>query len=466
MIKFWTIASGSYKIDPEALHSFLIERGYYTFKPNNVKTVILVKVDGKKVKQVHPKDIREHCWRFIEAEYQFSSDEERRQIKSEFFKSYSYFSSNNLVLIPRIEINEIKDAPDKSYLFFNNYILEITAYGIVKKSYDQIEGHVFETDINDIDFKFEIPEKYELSGEFYEFLKDICKNPNKQAENQNLDSMITIIGYLSHRYKDPTNAKAIILMDTYKDQNANGGTGKGVFRQGLERIRKTVHQDGKFSSFSDRFLLSNVEYGTRILVFDDVPKNFDFEKIFPLITEKAVVERKYENKFTIPFEESPKVLITTNYTIEGAGLSHKRRKVEFIFSDTYNDKYDPEIKFGHLMYSGWDKNEWEKFFLFIAYCLQMYLLEGLIQPKFNIGERKLKMEASSEFIQYVNSNIEPGAKYNKKVVYDYFYTKFPSHFKIEMTTFRNWLKLFADAYGFGFYESHSGNDNFFEITTE
>jgi hypothetical protein len=44
-------------------------------------------------------------------------------------------------------------------------------------------------------------------------------------------------------------------------------------------------------------VFSNLAYGTRLMIIDDVPKNFDFEKIFPLITEKAVVERKYENKF-------------------------------------------------------------------------------------------------------------------------------------------------------------------------
>jgi hypothetical protein len=310
----------------------------------------------------------------------------------------------------------------------------------------------------------EIPGFIDPSGEFYEFIKDICENQNESTECQNLNSIITIIGYLLHRYKDPAHAKAIIFMDSYKDGNANGGTGKGIVTKAFEQIRKTAYQDGKFSSFNDRFLLSNVEYGTRVLVFDDVPKNFDFEKIFPLITEKAVIERKYENKFTIPFEESPKVLITTNYTVEGAGESHKRRKVEFIFSDKYNADYTPEDRFSHLLFLEWDKNEWERFYLFMTHCLHVYLFMGLELPKFNVGERQLKMEASTEFMQYVNNYIEPGVKYNKKEVYDDFYTKFPGHYKIEMTTFRNWLKLFVDAYGFGFFESHSGNDNYFELT--
>jgi len=466
MKKFWTTASGSYKIDPEALHAFLNERGYYTFKPDSVNSTILVKVENRHVRQVSPKEIREYCWRYIESEYQFQEDEERKQIKTEFHRNRSYFSKDNIDLLPEIEINEIKDSEEKSYLFFSNCILEITEGSYIIKSYDEIEGHVFEGDIIHFDFNVEMKQSYEPEGEFYEFIKDICKNPDTDIQTANICSMRTIIGYLLHRYKDPGNAKAIIFMDTYKDGNPNGGTGKGLLTTALKYIRKPVFQDGKIYSTSDKFNLSEVTYGTRILVFDDVPKNFDFEKIFPLITERAVVERKYVNKFTIPFELSPKVLITTNYTIEGKGASYNRRKFEFIFSDTFNEDYTPEDKFGHLLFNEWDIEEWERFYAFMAYCIESYLWLELIEPEFNFSERKLKIEATSEFIKYSNEYLTVGIKYNKKVVYEDFYTKNPNHHRLALTTFRNWIKLFAEAYGFGFFESHSGENLFFELTTD
>lgn len=466
MRKFWTNASGSYKIDPETLQEFLNERGFYTFLPVNVKSKILVKVENKKVRQVTTKEIREYCWHYINSDYQFYSDEERKQVKTEFHRNKSYFSQDNLDLLSKIDIDEIKDTKEKSYVFFNNCILEITAESITKKSYNEVEGHVFETDIIDFDFNAEITDDYKPSGEFYEFIQDICKHQNKQTQNQNLDSMITIIGYLLHRQKDPANAKAIIFMDTYIDDNPNGGTGKGLSTKAFDKVRKSVFQDGKFFQSGNRFSFSDITHATRILIFDDVPRNFDFEKIFPLITEKAVVERKYENKFTIPFEESPKILITTNYTVEGQGTSHSRRKIEFIFSETYHDDYTPEDRFGHLLFEGWDYKEWEKFYYFIAYCLQMYLLTGIIVPKFNVGERKLKIAATPEFIKYVHENVGFGTKYNKKEVYDDFYSKNPDHHKIELPTFRNWLELFAQAYGFGFFETHSDNNLFFEFTVK
>jgi hypothetical protein len=468
--RFWSNVSGSYKIDPESLQRFLSKRGFLTHKPQCVKTTILVKIEDKRVREVSPKEIRRFAWDYIESEFEFSDPEERKQVKAEFQRNKSLFSKDNLDLLPALNIQECKDTKEKSYLFFNDCFLEITASNITVNDYNELEGFVFETDISKINFRPSLRqgqttiENIEPEGEFYEFVKDLTKNENKTVNEKSMESLITIIGYLVHRHKDPANAKAIIFMDTYKDGNANGGTGKSLLTKGIGRVRESAFQDGKYFTSSDRFVFSHVSYGTRILIIDDVPKNFEFEKIFPLITEKAVIERKYENKFIIPFEESPKVVITTNYTVEGTGTSHKRRKVEFILSETFNAEYSPEDKFGHLLFIEWDAEEWRKFYYFIIYCIQEFLKKGIVEPMFNVAIRKLKMEATQEFIDYMGSNGPYGEKANKKTVYDDFYSKNPGHHTIEMTTFRNWSKYFADAYGFTFTESHSGNENFFEFS--
>ena len=469
--KFWTNSSGSFRLSAERLHDFLKKRGYGTYRPKNVKTVILVKVENKIIKQVSSKDIRAICWKYIN-EYSFSDPDERRQIKDEFQRNRSFFSKDNLDLLPLIEIEEIRDTKDKCYLFFNDCVFEITKEKIMVKDYSEMEGFVFETDVNRVNMRTVLQEyQKEISnipvkGDFSEFVKDLCRNDNNMVSANSLESLTTIIGYLVHRYKGPTNAKAIVFMDTYKDGNPNGGTGKGLLCKGLGAVRISAYQDGKFFKSSDKFVFSNVEYGTRLMVIDDVPKDFNFERIFPIITEKILVERKYENKFEIPFEESPKVIITTNYTVEGSGNSHNRRKIEFVLSDYYRPDYDPEDKFGRLLYSSeWDEAEWCNFYLFISHCVREFLKKGIIEPKFNVAERKLKMEATKEFIDFVNTCVNPAEKTNKANLYELFYTKYPSHHKIEMTTFRSWLKYFADAYDFRFIESHSGNDNFFEYAS-
>jgi hypothetical protein len=123
------------------------------------------------------------------------------------------------------------------------------------------------------------------------------------------------------------------------------------------------------------------------------------------------------------------------------------------------------MKYGHLLFIEWDKKEWENFYLLMASCIWLYLQVGkIIEPKINIHERALKMQAHPKFIEHMNSFIFPGIKYNKQDVYDGYYDQNPGVAKIEMTTFRKWLKLFGEAYSYKFNESHSGNDNFFEYS--
>lgn len=471
MNKFWNSSSGTYKIDPESLHLFLGERGFRTYTPAGVKTTLLVKIDNNKVREVSTDEIWKLCWNYIDDEYDFTDPDERRQVKDVFQRSRSLFHKQNLALLKVINLKECKDTKDKSYMFFKDCVLEIKANTVLIKDYGEIEGLVFETDICDFDLKSHLqPGINSLNeiipgGEFLEFIEDLSNNENRTVASKSFRSLVTIIGYLIHRYKDPANAKAIILMDTYSDGNSNGGTGKGVLTQGLGKVRESAFQDGKYFSSSDKFAFSHINYATRLLILDDVPRNFDFEKIFPLITEKAVVERKYENKVVIPFEESPKVVLTTNFTVEGRSSSHRRRKVEFILSETFHDDYGPDDKFGHLFYSGWDYKEWLNFYLFIVFCVQDFLANGIVEPSFNVAFRKLKMETTSQFIEFAEG-IELGVKFNKKEMYEKFYSKYPNHHIIELTTFRNWLKYVADAFGFTFTESHSGNDNFFEFSLE
>lgn len=464
MNKFWSHSEGPLRIDPERLLSFLKDNGIYKYVPPKVKDYILVKVEKNIVHTVSPDQIREYCWKYVK-NMDGLEDDERRQVLDQLFRNTSLFNRRNMSLLQEIDLNEVRDTDDKSYLFFNSIVLEITAEEVRQIKYEEIEGHVFMSDVIDADFNYEFNGNEKPEGEFYEFLKDICKHQSEEIAKQNLDSLLTIIGYLIHRYKDPANAKAMIFMDTYKDDEPNGGTGKGLMNKAFTYVRpSSEHIDGKLFKNSDKFALSDIKYGTRIVTIDDVPGDFNFEKIFPMITEKAVVERKYENKFSIPFEDSPKLAITTNYTVEGKGYSNERRKVEFIFSETYNAEYTPEVKFGHLLYIDWSEEEWEKFFKTIIYALQAYLLMGLIKPKFNVAERKLKQTASTEFIDLMTEKCFDMGKTDKRELYESFYTKFPKHPKIELNTFTRWIKLFADAYDFKVFESHSGEKNFIELT--
>jgi hypothetical protein len=465
MTKFWINTQGSFRFDPEALHNFLKESGFGLLKTGNLEDAIFIKIEGRFIKTVTNREIRGFCWRYIDETYVFQNPEEKTEVKNAFYRERTLFSPDNLLLMPAIEIKEIVDTADTSYMFFKNCVLKITSRGIEKIMYDEITGHVFEKDIIDRELTCEYCDS--ATGKFNLFLQDICENDNREIEENNFESLITILGYILHRYKDPSNAKAIVFMDPYRGDGANGGTGKSLLTKAFDQVRPCVYEDGKFFHTKDRFALSQVEYSTRVLVIDDIPQNFDFTKLFPLITEKAVIERKYQNKYTILFERSPKIVITTNYVLDGLDESTRRRKIDYIFSCHYNREVTPESEYEGLFFIDWTDEDWENFFLLMAHCIWKYLEKGkIIMPKFNVAERALKMQTPPTFTEYMNADIKPNVKYNKKTAYDAFYTKNPTVGRVELTTFRKWLKLYADAYGYKMNETHSGNDNFFEYSQE
>ena len=52
------------------------------------------------------------------------------------------------------------------------------------------------------------------------------------------------------------------------------------------------------------------------------------DKLFAAVVNDFPVERKNRDRVTIPFEESPKFLISTNYVVAGKGGSHRARVFE------------------------------------------------------------------------------------------------------------------------------------------
>ena len=86
-------------------------------------------------------------------------------------------------------------------------------------------------------------------------------------------------------------------------------------------MKKVDSIDGKDFSFEKNFKFQTVSTDCQVLVFDDVKKNFEFERLFSIITEGIEIEYKNQGTIKIPVEKSPKIVITTNYTIKGEGGS-------------------------------------------------------------------------------------------------------------------------------------------------
>ena len=224
------------------------------------------------------------------------------------------------------------------------------------------------------------------------------------AENkERTKSLETTLGYLLHTFKDKTDQKAIIFNDQEIDDNANGGSGKSLMLTAINCIRRVVKIDGKAFNTKSDFVYQRVNLDSQVLAFDDVKKNFDFEQLFSLISEGITVNRKNKDEIFIPFERSPKIIITTNYVIAGAGSSHDRRRHELEFFQYFNAKKSPLELYGRLLFDSWSVDDWIKFDNYMIYNLQMFLKFGLTKCiSINSDSKRFIQATSKDFFDFVN----------------------------------------------------------------
>lgn len=131
------------------------------------------------------------------------------------------------------------------------------------------------------------------------------------------------------------------------------------------------------------------------------------------------MEAKYKNRFTIPFEQSPKIILATNSVVQGFGNSYRRRQFTLPFNDHYLKNPVPEKEFGRKLFSGWDTQEWARYDHFMIRCLQLYLKEGLIPFPTNYHlVRGLTDSTSSDFYDWAEANLETELEYKANVLFD------------------------------------------------
>lgn len=230
-------------------------------------------------------------------------------------------------------------------------------------------------------------------------------------------SKMTAIGYLLHHYHNPGVTKAVIAMDNSITEVglSQGRSGKSLIGKAIEQMQQTAFFSGKTIDIADdRFVWDTVEPGTRTLFIDDVNPNFDFELLFPLITDSVTVNRKGRDRFTLSGHDKPKFYITTNHVVGRENGSTRDRQFKIAFSDYFDASYKPEMEFGGQFFSdSWDERQWTLFYNLMAECLQLYFEaqrerwgvggSGLIEaPSRNLELRQMRQEMTETFFNWMN----------------------------------------------------------------
>ena len=433
---------GVIKIVHIQFKQFLEDNGFYKYCPEGGKNYIFVKVTNNLIDHTSEKEIKD----FVLAHLLELDD---IGVYNYFADNTRFFKEEFLSMLSTIEIYFIADSKDASYLYYKNCAVKISKDGISTLDYLDLGGYVWKDHVIDRNFNI-----CGVTGrcDFKKFVSNI-----NGGDEQRVKSMESTIGFLLHGYKNLSFCPAVILNDEVISDNPEGGTGKGLLMSALSKMKKLVVIDGKSFAFERSFAYQLVSADTQILCFDDVRKHFDFERLFSVVTEGLTLEKKNKDAIKIPFSRSPKIAITTNYAIKGAGNSFARRKWELELHQYYNKNFTPLDEFGKLMFGDWNDDDWCEFDNYMIGCLMNYLRTGLVKSKFvNLKIRQLSAETCHEFIEWcglVDSNernvmLQVGVRLYKNELYSNFIDEYPDYgprgrMTISRTKFYKWLIAYA-----------------------
>lgn len=454
-IIFWNIKTDkngkeTINVDPYLYSCFLTQNGFNKYYPETSESPTFVRVISNKVHLSSVAQIKDFVLNHL--------------LKNELINVWNYcskspylFNESHLNMIDSISLNMLMDDKDTSFIPFLNGVIKVTKKNVELLQYVDVNGYVWDNQI--------IQRNFKLSGNFKNDFQDFVSKVSN-SDNVRIESLETTLGYLIHTYKDKTDQKAIIFNDQEIDDNPNGGSGKSLMLTALNNFRRLVKIDGKaFDPKKSDFVYQRVNLDTQILSFDDVKKNFQFENLFSLITEGITVNRKNKDEIFIPFERSPKIVITTNYVINGAGASHERRRHEIEFYQYFNERRSPLSEYGRLLFDSWNREDWCAFDNYMVNNIKMFLNKGLTKSiSINAESKRFIQSTTKDFFDWVEEgNLSNGIRiYNNDIL-----IKFTSEYKnykdLNTKQFLKWVKEYAIFKGLELKKDRDTSGRYFEL---
>ena len=310
-------------------------------------------------------------------------------------------------------------------------------------------------------------------SEYNDYLKENKFIINKETltEDQIYEQELHFInkvfcfGYMLHRYKDPTKAWCLYIMDNevVDDNESHGRTGKSLFSSLALRLFMNSKYIGarKKGLLEGDFLYDGITEQTDYVLFDDADKRFQFKELFTDITGDLNVNPKNQNSYLIPYHLSPKFCISTNYAPFGLDSSSTSRLLYMSFGNWYHGKIEdfeersPMHDFDKRFFTDWDDEQWNLFLNFAMQCLQFYLStnEKIGAPEGNIRKRNLQTEIGVTFLDWADEffkdeNINQAVC--RREMLDNLKNSHSSMRQISPTSFKHKLKQYCELRGYIF----------------
>jgi hypothetical protein len=459
-MQFWTEwfsnKKTNYNLSNTRLYHFLANMGFGRYEDENLKEGFLfVRKEGSIVKVLRPYEIENYVHAFLE----------ERQMHPDL-RDYVYtspkLSERSLSKLPGLKVDFSAADKNTQYLFFTKKVVKITGSEIIEYKQGEVEKYVWEDKIIDFNFKKQDPQfiiSTDTEGNkdiqilkkdnpYFNFLINASRvhwrkeleeafenRPEKEAEayfkaNQfniagpnlsedeiyeqklHIINKIYCIGYLLHSYKDESKPWCVFAMDNKISETgeSHGGSGKSIGLGSLNHIRKRrFYIKGRDANVTKNdFIYHGVSEDTDFILIDDANQYLDFAFFYSEITGSLKVNPKNAQPYEIPFEKSPKFLITSNFTLRDDGPSTSRRLLFTSFSDYYHENNNDEYKESRNiasdfenrnLFTGFTEAEWNDYYNFCAQCIQFFLShpKKISPPMDNVTKRSLRAEMGDAF---------------------------------------------------------------------
>lgn len=375
--------------------------------------------------------------------------------------SSKFINLEKLQYLPALDEKFNQDTKEFSYFYFEDAFIRVDNNGNMQSfNYSNLDGLIWKNQIVQRPAP-DITKKDGPAGDFRMFLMKVTtaeKTPERFA------SLVSAIGYMLDRYKNSAVTKAVIFCDegeiaSLDPDSSQGGTGKSLICKAISQMRNTAYYNGKTFNFNSNFAWQKINDDTEIIWIDDTTKWFKFENLFPMITGDFEIEKKNQNAYTIPFNRAPKFVIPTNYTIPSQDVSTKRRLFEVELAPVYNEKHTPVDDFGKRFFDDWDRDEWERFDLFMISTVRFFRKNGLKEyEKINLDLRKLLQAVPQEFLEFFEAYIETNKRFANSDLFADFIKEAPGkNGAVKPKSVTRWVKAYLNFYKIDFIDTKIGS---------
>jgi hypothetical protein len=413
----------NYDCNNTHLYWFLGQNGFYQFTNKN-ETDIYIHIVGNIVTEVDTKKIRKYINAFL------SERNVETKLRNTFYRT-TQLNASSFENLPHITVDFNDFDKETQWLFFNNQTWQIKKDGITRYKPGEIFKYVWNKEV--INHRVELLEdffKIEQDGFggwkidvtnndciFFRFIQRTCQmhwrveelgvddgqgglrkkltDEEKREHDHHLINKIYALGYLLHKYKEPSSAYAVWAMENevIEDGASEGRTGKSIllkFPRFFMKHEVIAARDQRITE--NKHMLENVNEFTSYVLFDDCSPYLNFSFFFPLITGPWTINPKNTKSFGLSEEDAPKISFSSNFAPRDADSSTLDRLIFCVFSDYYHagpsEKYPerrtPKEEFKMNLFTDFTEDEWNRTLNFGAQCIKAFLsIDEKINPPMN-----------------------------------------------------------------------------------